>query len=463
MMFRRLNCLLWFAALMPSVCCGQMVVDGYGQDKHDRFAPGTAGSDFIGDGFDLSGVSRDQQNTGRWVTMISPTHFLSSNHAAAGGTVEFYLENDASGPTIECEIESGRQVADSDVWLGTVVPGAQCDTSLVRHYPIARPDDYAGQTVIGVGRSGNRSTRALSIRLGLNTVDYAATTEAFRGDGDLVFYIDDSAAGDVFNEEPVNGPGLIEHEFRFSNGDSGGPTFIVNDEGKLELFGIHSYLAYDGESILDNDTPPPSAPSATDTDEMEEEEETPPPLLASRWASVDTYLPTIRNDILAEVIWDLPNYEVEFDEDVQPVGTPADNEFYIVQSTLDCDLDYDVDFDDINCVDWVGSLADFDLLLEVLNLVEGDFDFDGEVGFSDFLIIARNYELTDVAYADGDFDRDGTVGFSDFLSMSGNFGMVSPEEEDSQVAGVPEPASATAAKLMLIIIAAGFRRRRHQT
>ena len=54
-----------------------------------------------------------------------------------------------------------------------------------------------------------------------------------------------------------------------------------------------------------------------------------------------------------------------------------------------------------------------------------DFDGDGTVGFSDFLLFASAFGLSqgDAGYdARFDLDGDGTVGFGDFLIFAGSFG-----------------------------------------
>ena len=51
----------------------------------------------------------------------------------------------------------------------------------------------------------------------------------------------------------------------------------------------------------------------------------------------------------------------------------------------------------------------------------GDIDGDGQVAFSDFLILSRNFG-TAAAQSGGDIDCDGQVAFGDFLILSRNFG-----------------------------------------
>ena len=50
---------------------------------------------------------------------------------------------------------------------------------------------------------------------------------------------------------------------------------------------------------------------------------------------------------------------------------------------------------------------------------KADFDSDGLIGFSDFLLFAAAFGGNDLLY---DLDTDGTVGFSDFLLFADIFG-----------------------------------------
>ena len=51
----------------------------------------------------------------------------------------------------------------------------------------------------------------------------------------------------------------------------------------------------------------------------------------------------------------------------------------------------------------------------------GDIDGDGEVGFTDFLELSRNFGATDAVFADGDLNCDGEVAFDDFLALAAAF------------------------------------------
>ena len=70
----------------------------------------------------------------------------------------------------------------------------------------------------------------------------------------------------------------------------------------------------------------------------------------------------------------------------------------------------------------VKSSTTRDLAFAEPNVIPGDADRDGEVGFRDFILLATNFGKTDAAFADGDFGGDGIVDFTDFVVLAQNFG-----------------------------------------
>ena len=69
-------------------------------------------------------------------------------------------------------------------------------------------------------------------------------------------------------------------------------------------------------------------------------------------------------------------------------------------------------------VEFLGEAAEVDTPDAV---TVGDFDGDGSVGFSDFLVLSASFGNA-ATPAEGDIDGDGSVGFTDFLVLSDNFG-----------------------------------------
>jgi hypothetical protein len=59
-------------------------------------------------------------------------------------------------------------------------------------------------------------------------------------------------------------------------------------------------------------------------------------------------------------------------------------------------------------------------IVRVMRVVSSDFDGDGAVGFSDYLLFAKFYGADNGSLAD--LDGDGAVGFSDFVQFAKAFG-----------------------------------------
>ena len=85
-----------------------------------------------------------------------------------------------------------------------------------------------------------------------------------------------------------------------------------------------------------------------------------------------------------------------------------------------------------------GPMASWTRFLAALDppSLRGDADGDGEVQFSDFVILSENFG-TSGEYTGGDFDKDGQVQFSDFVILAENFGLIGGAE----AAAVPEPSA----------------------
>lgn len=416
----------------------QMMIEDFDARRHNRFVADRGGIEFIGDveNIDLSGVGRVNEGAGRWVTMVSPTHFLTSNHAIADqGTVTFFRGNELDSATVTCGInpESGRRIGDTDLWIGSVLLDADCDTSVLTFYDIASPGDYVGRQVVVAGQSDRTlGERTTNMRVGRNAISYVETGTFFRGTADHLVSTDDSLAGDVRHSPAQVGSQRVDSEHRLSNGDSGAPTFIRSITGDYELIGLHSYLGYDGQQQDDG-------------------------FKADRWASIDTYLPTERNLIYEEVRLDDPGFSFVRNLDGGPVGDAPGRDFFVIESGFDCNLDGAIGPEDLDCTDWAGALTDVPSLLAQFDAPLGDIDLDGKVGFTEFLQLTRNFNKPGI-YRDGDFTLDGFIDFGDFLILTRNFGAAKPPSRRAEA--VPEP-SAFYATIWFVCVLVAIRRRTH--
>jgi hypothetical protein len=87
-----------------------------------------------------------------------------------------------------------------------------------------------------------------------------------------------------------------------------------------------------------------------------------------------------------------------------------------------------------------GSVLSIDLVAARGTVVGGsdlpaDIDGDGEVGFSDFLILSDNFGNEVEPGTDGDIDGNGVVDFTDFLILSDTFGDTAAAAIDAVFAG----------------------------
>jgi len=95
------------------------------------------------------------------------------------------------------------------------------------------------------------------------------------------------------------------------------------------------------------------------------------------------------------------------------------------------------------------DVADIDAFLDPQAYGNGDMDWSGEVGFSDFLTLSNNFGLSgdEVAWTKGDLNGDDMIGFPDFLILSANFG-------NTGAVPVPEPHSQAMLFGGLLVLAA---------
>ncbi len=105
-----------------------------------------------------------------------------------------------------------------------------------------------------------------------------------------------------------------------------------------------------------------------------------------------------------------------------------------VVSTIDLNGDGMVSGADVDLACSQG--LDLSPWFDALDSLLADADFDGQVQFSDFVILSENFANSGF-YTDGDFDCDGQVQFSDFVILSERFGQ---SAADSALSSVPEPA-----------------------
>jgi hypothetical protein len=206
------------------VARADMTIRDYDAARHDRFYTGSDKS-FLGEAFDWSGVGKAK---GRWVTMISPSYFLSAEHyePADNEEVVFYEGNDTSAAhvyTIDSGVQIDAGVTGTDLWLGKLTTPLDAAHN-ISFYPIltlANDSAYVGMEIYNYGKSN---------RVGRNVIErFEVHSEGGSTGNSMIFDFDDNDAIDVGGDETY-----------LELGDSGAPSFAVWD-GELALVGIHWY------------------------------------------------------------------------------------------------------------------------------------------------------------------------------------------------------------------------------
>jgi hypothetical protein len=209
-----------------------LLVLGSDPAVNDRFFSGS-GKSFLGDPYNFSGVGNtvkpNEIGTGRWATLISPTYFLSAQHfrPAIGAGVTFFENNDASGPSHTYIVDSGVNVAGTDLFLGKLKTSVSTSDNI---HPFAvLADNKAALTGATIGVYG------VPNRLGLNTIDGFTTVGPASGL---------ASTGEVFTYDYDTVNGFNPGEAYLRGGDSGGPSFVAVG-GDLALVGIHWFTYSD--------------------------------------------------------------------------------------------------------------------------------------------------------------------------------------------------------------------------
>lgn len=215
--------LVMLFAGLPPVVRAEMRIREFDAARHDRFYD-EPDKDFIGVAYDWSGVGKSGN---RWVTMISPIHFLSAEHFEPTGDVTFYEENDLSGTSHTYQIASGKQIGTSDLWLGTLATSVH---STIAYYPVLELDSaasYIGRELYNYGAGKDTEQR-----VGRNVIeDIVKGVSTDPADGNtgvaMLFDFDNNDVITVGGDETY-----------LQSGDSGAPSFTVWNNG-LALLGIH--------------------------------------------------------------------------------------------------------------------------------------------------------------------------------------------------------------------------------
>jgi hypothetical protein len=190
--------------------------------RHDRFYVG-ADKAFIGTNYNWSGVGRG--TSGAWLTMISPTYFVSAAHwhPGPGETITFWEGSSNGTPTHTYAVASGGYQTTngpgaSDLWLGRLTAPLDAAHRIVT-YPVlkqASDAEYLKRELFAYGAPH---------RVGRNLIDSIIDYTVEGGNTRLVKF-----------DYTVTNSTVGGDECHLIVGDSGGPAFVACN-GELALIG----------------------------------------------------------------------------------------------------------------------------------------------------------------------------------------------------------------------------------
>ncbi len=241
---RATGCLVGFCLLFS--LASAIEINGYSPARHARFSSGfpsapvaNTNGNFIGLGYDWSGVGWNPSNTVQSVALLAPGFFLYANHYPPGSTLEFF-SSDGHLKTYTVQTLSGCiDNASCDLGIGMLTSPVPASDH-VTYYPIRflgySDSSYVTGFYNGVsgnnnlliyGRQGDSSSNGPEIGKDTTTYVYDSITlgDGSYHSGEYFWYATNSYTPDVAHLEP---------------GDSGSPSFFYNSSThQLYLAGAH--------------------------------------------------------------------------------------------------------------------------------------------------------------------------------------------------------------------------------
>ena len=209
--------------------CEALQISGGTRQRHERFYQG-ADKDFLASQLDWSGVGRSV-GPGRtpWLTMISPSYFISSAHFAPdfGEPIIFNHTNDPNGPSEQHARKSVRLFGGTDTLLGKLSTPVSDKVAKYAIYPLLdNLSDYRNKEIYLVGRSPftQPSQTQFDVAIGRNSINSVSSISRFN-EFSLKHSFDPSS-------------GFSPDEAGVVTGDSGAPSFIL-EGNQLALISTH--------------------------------------------------------------------------------------------------------------------------------------------------------------------------------------------------------------------------------
>ncbi|MDB2686265.1 hypothetical protein N9Y42_03570 [Mariniblastus sp.] len=264
-MFRLFSTLGLFFVIGIESVSAQIAIQNFTEAVNNRFSNDAS---FIGADYDFSGVGR--ATNGKWGTLISPNAVLSAHHVrlAPNSILEFYPGNDPNSTPIEAIVTTTVRVGSTDLSISildrNVDPGIAVYSFATDEYKGDEPATITNsdgststQTFIIsdpaiIGIAGSRAL-VFGVSPAVNpgfTTDHAVGENLITGYSENVRFGSNTDNDTIILENDAEGTtNALTYETRVQSGDSGAPTFIIDDaSNELVLIGINSFQ-------LDGDPP----------------------------------------------------------------------------------------------------------------------------------------------------------------------------------------------------------------
>ena len=231
---------------LPSLSAVQIA--GFDTFVNDRF---TNDSSFVANQFDLSGVGLN----GRWATMISENVYITAEHFSPviGSSMTFYSGNDPAGISVTRQITSTRlQIQNTDILIGTldsVLPAGfsffDFATEDISTGPGSGPGSFAQSSYNNAnafvfGRSPTAWSTSQDMAVGRNVLNgFNFRIVSGANEGPSIEASDDGLSG-------------VSSEAMLQGGDSGGPLFVENAQGRLTIVGVNWFIADTNEDAIND-------------------------------------------------------------------------------------------------------------------------------------------------------------------------------------------------------------------
>lgn len=254
---KSLSCILLLTSLSQAA-----TIANFSLDTNDRFTVPPTASDFIGDGYDWSGVGRVTagSNTNKWATLIGDNYFLTASHFApvAGDSVSF-VSNDLS-QTFSYNV-GGQIAVFGDLQLGYFTSNADISLKRYDYNTIAANSiadtGLAGQTLLSIANGSSVGTTIQQVVSQNQLESYINGGESTFAAPDVTITLEDPSGMPApigfdnlilfQNELGDTDHTLEQHEFLLQSGDSGSPLFSTAS-GELVIQGIAFAILEDIEA-----------------------------------------------------------------------------------------------------------------------------------------------------------------------------------------------------------------------